>query len=77
MRFPDPVIMITSELSAAQPVRFTISWMMGDMSGVRWSSPAAPTLVQGGGPQLTQAAVVGREVMLPVALVKVVALSSF
>ena len=65
MRSPDPVMMITSELFVTQPERFTISWMMADMSGVRWSGPAAPVLVQGGGAQLTTFPVVGREEMLP------------
>jgi hypothetical protein len=57
-------MMITSEFPDDQPVRFTISWMMAEISGVRWSGPAAPALFQGGGDQLTEAFVVGRMEML-------------
>ncbi len=75
-RSPVPVMMMASELPLAQPGRLTISCMTEAMSGVCWSGPASPFVVQGGGDQETVAAVAGREEIFPPDEVNVAALST-
>ena len=46
-------------LPLAQPGRFTSSWMISARLGVRWAAQVMPTVVQGAGDQVTDAAVRG------------------
>jgi hypothetical protein len=71
VRSPVPVMTITIGLPAAQPGSSMISWITPARSGVRWSAPAAPTLVHGTGDHATEAAVTGRDVMSPLVPLKV------
>ena len=75
-RSPVPVIMITNEFPAAHPARPTISSTTGPMSGVRWSDPAAPTLVHTGGFHVTADVVLDLDVMFPLDVVNVDASSA-
>ncbi len=70
-RLPVPVMINASELPSAQPGRLTISWMTEVRSGVCWSGPASPLVVQAGGDQDTAAVVLARLEMLPSTLSKV------
>jgi hypothetical protein len=40
VRWPVPPIMMTKEFPADHPGRFTTSWMIVAIFGVRWSTPA-------------------------------------
>ena len=75
VRSPLPLTIITNELPLDQPGRSTISWMIGDKSGVRWSGPATPTVVQATGDQCTAAVVRGLDETFPTEEVKAGALT--
>ncbi|MEX1207139.1 MAG: hypothetical protein WEE36_00830 [Acidimicrobiia bacterium] len=60
VRVPVPVNTNPIGLPGAQSGRDTTSWMTAARSGVRWSAPASPTLVHGGGCQVAVAVVRGR-----------------
>src|SRR5262245_50766945 len=60
VRQPVPVITKTIALPEIQAGRFLISCTMFVRSGVRWSTPASLTLIQGTGAQATVAVVRGR-----------------
>ena len=68
-------MMITSALPLTQPARFTISWMIGARLGVRWSTPAAPMVIQETGDHCTAAVVLALEDMFRVDVAKAGALS--
>ncbi|MCY1300359.1 hypothetical protein D9M70_499210 [compost metagenome] len=57
VRVPVPVIRNTMSLSATQPSRLTISWMIALRSGVRWAGSAAPRVAQSTGAHATDASV--------------------
>src|ERR671932_180386 len=76
VRWPLPVMMKARALPLVQPGRLTISCTKLARLGVRWSAPAAPIVVQAGGDQEAEALLRARVETLPVAVVKVAALSA-
>src|SRR5262245_27393621 len=76
VRRPEPVMTSTIARPLTHPGRFTISWMIGEMSGERCAAPASPMLIQGAGTQGTDAAVRGRDETLRLVVVKVPGLSA-
>ena len=75
MRRPVPVTIMTSAFPLAHPVRFTISWITGASSGVRWLAPAWPA-VHAAGAHAVDAVVRGRPEMFPFEPLKPDALSA-
>lgn len=69
------MIIITKELPLVHPGLSIISWITGAILGVRWSTPASPTVFHGSGDQETEAVVLSREEMFKSAEVKVSTLS--
>ena len=64
VRWPLPVTSSTSARPDCQPGRFTTCWISGARPVARCSGPAAPTVGQGSGVQLAEAAVVARPATL-------------
>ena len=73
IRWPDPVITTAKELAGVHWAELTTSWITVANSGVRCSTPAAPTFSQADGFHSTLATVTGRLERSPSAVVNTVA----